>query len=126
MYGLPDDFDPQPFVGRELAEVAFFTNIVNFRFVLNYVDSQADITVTTESAFVFRRNSGTEGLRYEVPVHSSEVMESIGKVVVSASGTRDGTLTLTFDNGMIIQFIDDQAPYESYVIRSTFGYGVVV
>ena len=41
-------------------------------------------------------------------------MQLAGHSVVSATGIEDGTLTLTFDNGHVLQCLDDKLNFECF------------
>lgn len=111
MYGLPEDFDVSIFVGRELVQVSFTTNTVHLAF-------GGDVAITTETSFVLRLSGWTEEARQELPVESSNLMALIGHRVRLANAATDGTLTLHFEGGGILTFVDDSKEYESYHIHT--------
>jgi hypothetical protein len=41
----------------------------------------------------------------------------LGHQVVTVTTNVSGTLTLTFDHGHVLEFLDDSSTYESYHIR---------
>ena len=109
MYGLPPDFDPSIFIGRELLQVSFTANTVHLAF-------DADIAITLESAFEFHLDKRTEVVKQSPPVQVSSLMSLIGCQVCSASSDSDGTLILEFAGGGTFTCIDDSKQYESYHI----------
>jgi hypothetical protein len=110
MYGLPQDFDATVFVGKELVQVSFSANTIHFSF-------DAHISVTLLSSFVYSSASDDARSTQAVPVQSSNLMSLIGHTVDSADAKPDGTLTLGFDNGHSLTFLDDSQNYESYWIH---------
>ncbi len=132
MYGLPVDFDPTPFVGRRLDRICFAQSTIFFYFpkdlakeeILNGAASD-EITIALESSFLLQARPGDAGTKQTSPVTSAEVMRLIGKNVTAAKSKRDGTLTLTFEDGAILQFLDESPQYESYQIWGE-GIGALV
>ena len=112
MYGLPADFDPRPFIDRELTQIWFQTYSMQFFFKA----ADEEIQVTLESSFTYQRNSDSALIRQKVPVEGSFVTELIGKRVVDALASVDGTLTLRFEGDAVLQVLDDNPQYESYQI----------
>jgi hypothetical protein len=110
MHGLPADFNAQVFVGHELTYVTFGQYLVAFGF-------GDELRVNLTSSFVL------QGTRYDVmegprpPLEAAGVISLIGLKVSLAAGRTDGTLTLTFENGWVLQFLDDYPNYESYIIK---------
>lgn len=107
MYGLPPDFDPSIFIGRELQQVSFTANTVHLAF-------DTDIAITLESTFEFQLDKRTEVVKQSPPVQVSSLMSLIGRQVCSASSNSDGTIILEFAGGGAFTCIDDSKQYESY------------
>ena len=61
---------------------------------------------------------GVELFRMKVPVKESDLMHLLGARIVRASGTQEGTLSLTFENGHEVKVFDDSADTESYRIAT--------
>jgi hypothetical protein len=110
MYGLKQDFDATVFVGRELGQICFSSNNIHFAF-------SDGVSITLESSFIHCDTLLADGLTQVVPVLSSDLMRLIGHAVSSAAARPDGTLSLVFDNGNSLMFLDDSKDYESYAIR---------
>ena len=111
MYGLPPDFDATVLVGAELTQVSFSANTVHL--VLD-----PDVQITIVGAFSLQVNAHMPLVLSSPPVDSSAIMALIGKRVSSAIGSRDGTLTLKFENGGTIFCLDDSEEYEAYTIQA--------
>lgn len=76
-----------------------------------------DIGITLESWFIYELDLNVDESAQTAPVASSSLMQLTGRTVASASGDRDGTLVLHFDNGHSITCLDPTDTYESYSIR---------
>ena len=107
MHGLPPDFDPSVFVGRELEQVCFTVNTVSLAF-------DDDIMITLEGAFVVRAASGGE-VKQSPPIESSGITALLGQRVSVASAS-EGTLLLQFEGGGSVACLDESPEYESYHI----------
>lgn len=57
------------------------------------------------------------GIVQSVPVTHSSLMQVVGRSVASASGDDEGALTLVFDDGQVVRFIEERIPYESYTFK---------
>src|SRR5262245_14273334 len=110
MYGLPGDFDPRVFVGRELEQVCFWRYSVHLVF-------DGDVSLTMESTFSVKERAGSQKVAVILPVVSSNLMSLIGKKILAASADRSGTLSLCFVGGSEIVCSDESQQYESYRIR---------
>ena len=77
MYGLPLDFDPSIFIGRELQQVSFTANTVQLAF-------DDDIAITLESSFIFQLDKAEEAVRQAPPVQISTLMSLVGRAVGAA------------------------------------------
>lgn len=112
MYGLPRDFDLTMLIGQRLEQVCFSENQVWLHF-------HPDLRIGIESSFSCRQPlSGANVSRMKVPVKESDLMHLLGARIVRASGTQEGTLSLTFENGHEVKVFDDSAEYESYGIAT--------
>jgi hypothetical protein len=52
---------------------------------------------------------------------SREILRFLNRAVLDVRWTPEGTVTLIFDEGGIVQIYDDSAEYESYTIKSPSG-----
>ena len=111
MYGLPKEFDGKFLVGRTLEMVCFNQNQV-------YLHFDAKVTITVESAFSHQGARGEAIRLIELPVEVSDLMVLLESSVSDVEGSKDGTLSLFFDNGHILRIYDDSPQYESYKIEN--------
>ncbi len=113
MYGLPEDLDLSFFIGKRLDTITFAEFVMHFNF-------EGNVSVTLESSFQHQRRLDVEkhwfGVQQSVPVAHSGVMQLVGRSVLSATGDKEGTLTLTFDDGQVLCLFEERKPYESYQI----------
>jgi hypothetical protein len=113
MYGLPDNFDPNVFVGRTLERLSFTTNTLRLSF-------DGDISIIVESEV---RHEGRDGRGAEwvdsnaVPVTESRMMHLLGIVIARAEVAGRGTLVLEFTNGHTLRCVEDSDEYECYQLR---------
>jgi hypothetical protein len=108
MYGLPKGFDAARLIGRTLQLLCFSENQVFLHF-----DEKVSIEVLGEISYEDLSGDGPELL--QVPMSESDLMQLLGRSIKAASNA-EGTLTLVFDNGHILQCLDTPE-YESYKIR---------
>jgi hypothetical protein len=110
MHGLPIDFDGGFFVGRVLQQVCFNENQISLRF-------DSDVGITIEGAYAYQDTPVAEDtLTLHPPASSSSLMQLLGHSVSRVESTREGTLSLFFDNGHGLRCFDTPH-YESYQIR---------
>jgi Family of unknown function (DUF6188) len=109
MYGLPKDFNAAIFVGRNLVMICFNENQIYL-----YFDQKLSIVV--EYALSYQDQSTSTPRTIEVPVLKSDLMQLLGHSITNASGNDEGTLTMEFDNGHVLQCLD-QYGYEAYQIK---------
>lgn len=110
MYKLPKDFDASFFVGKSLDFLTFSQNSVAMVF-------SESVCITVESSL--QHKTGTEATDEPIqhlPLHDSQLTQLLGRSVTQAFGQEDGTLTIIFDNGHVLNIFDDQESYESYSI----------
>src|SRR5262245_46744506 len=110
MYGLPPDFDIKIFVGRNLELICFNENQIALHF-------NDDLSIVIESAFSHQSESSSKTQVAEIPVLESDLMQLLGRTITEGSGDKNGTLTLKFDNGHILNVFDTSSQYESYQIK---------
>lgn len=109
MYGLPPDFDPSIFIGRELQQVSFTVNTIHLAF-------DGEIGITLESTFEIQTDAKSEPVRQAPPVQVSTLMSLIGRQVCAARSDGNGALMIEYEGGGRLTFIDDSREYESYHI----------
>jgi hypothetical protein len=110
VYGLPENFDASFLVGQTLEMVSFNANQL-------YLHFSGHITITVEGTFSYQNVSFQSAQPIHVPVQESNLMQLLEHTVSQASGDRNGTLSLAFDNGQIFQCFDSSKGYESYQIK---------
>lgn len=112
MYGLPKEIDPSFFVGKILNVVSFTSNTINLIF-------DDKVAITLYSSYQQQSKFDVEhhllGSAQSVfKIQSSSLMQFCGHAVISAVANEDGTLALTFDDGNVMNCIEDPGPYECY------------
>jgi hypothetical protein len=111
MYKLPKDFTGAFLIGRTLESIHFSTNNV----ILHFSD---DVVITIESTFLhYDTRSEAMSQVASIPVIQSSLMRLLGQPISEASGDEQGTLTLTFKNGHVLEIYDSATHYESYSIK---------
>jgi hypothetical protein len=108
MYGLPKDFNAAIFVGRNLEMIRFNENQV-------YLNFDQKLSIAVEDALSYQDKATLAPRTIEVPVLQSDLMQLLGHSITKASGNDEGTLTMEFDNGHILQCLDGPH-YEAYHI----------
>jgi len=112
MYGLPNGIDLSFFVGKTLNVVSFATNVIHFKF-------DGGVGINLESSFQHQQKIDVEQnqigtIQSVYLIQTSSLIQLANHTVVSAIGTDDGTLTLTFDHGHVLKCLDPSRDYESY------------
>jgi len=111
MYGSIEEVDLRFLVGSELIQVCIGENEVVLR--LN-----PDISVMIASNVVVANGEG-EGRLYEDSRElGAGLLPLLGSRVISAEGTSEGTLIISWDIGPSISILDTWEHYESYTIRN--------
>lgn len=108
MYGLPADFDAAFFVGKRLEMVCINANQI-------YLHFSGDTTITIEAEYSVHQGD-FEPERHAVPTLAPLTLTLLEHAVVSAQGDPGGTLTIAFDNGVVVRCFDSSRQYESYRI----------
>jgi hypothetical protein len=116
MYGLPKDFDGSSLIGRTLEMVCFNLNQISLHF-------GDHVMITVEGALTYQSVSGVVQ-KLSPPVVETNIMQLVGRELVRVVGSPGGTLSLTFDNGHIVECLDTSADYESY--RISFGGQMII
>jgi hypothetical protein len=110
MYKLPKSFDGAFFIGRTLELQSFSFNAVLFAFDMN-----VSITVYSSLQHKFGQFDRSSTVQ-NVPLTESRLMQLVGHTLTSVEGDANGTLTVEFDNGHVVQVFDDSPDFESYII----------
>ncbi|HLQ15028.1 MAG TPA: hypothetical protein VK256_04125 [Candidatus Eisenbacteria bacterium] len=111
MYGLPNDFDPQIFVGRRLETVTFAVNVI----VLAFGDQ---LTVTILGSLPYFPAGDVEIRVDRPPVSSTSLVSVVGRNVVAFDLKSPRELILEFEGRASITLLDDSDSYESYLIKT--------
>lgn len=116
MYGLPESFDADIFVGRSVEQVCFAANQVAIHF-------DDDLHVVIQGEFSLKTAQGqVSGAIDDSVSPDTSVMPHhclvciIGAKVARADGTKEGTLTLSCESGEVLQLVDASPMYEAYTI----------
>ncbi len=112
MYGLPNNFDPQIFVGRQLETVTYAVNVI----VLAFADG---LTVSVSGSLPYRV-AGDAGVG-EVdrpPVLRTGLVVLVGRTVLAFDLKSPRELSLRFKGGGSITLLDDADTYECYLIST--------
>lgn len=110
MYGLPDNFDASIFLTKKLDLLCYSENTINLSF-------EGALSVTILRSFIHKRALHETACKQTLPVSKSSLMCLVGKVVCHVASDKQGSLTLNFDNGHVLELFDDSQNYESYIIR---------
>jgi hypothetical protein len=111
MYGLPSDFDPDVFVGRELENVTFAQNLIVLRFT--------GISVNLEGTVPYKVSPSSDEQYESPPVVQSSLVGAVGRTVEATELKSPKELVLRLSNGFEVVLLDDSDQYESYLI--SFG-----
>lgn len=111
MYGLPADFDPSVFVGRDLESVTFAVNTI----VLSFSDRLA---VSISGRVPYRGPKSAESGVDDPPVSRTTLTTLVGHKVRGFDLLSPRELVLDFGDGGSITLLDDSDTYESYLINT--------
>jgi hypothetical protein len=111
MYGLPSDFDPQIFVGRELEAVTYAVNVIVLAFT-------PQLTVSVSGSAPDRPTQDRDALIDRAPVAESELVSIVGDSVVTVELKSPRELILELARGGEITLLDDEDMYECYLINT--------
>jgi hypothetical protein len=109
MFGLPADFNTDLLVGRTLELICFSQNTINLHF-------DEKLTIVVRSSLKYLERTAKTASTIEVPAFQSNLMQLLEHCTTKVYGDNEGTLTLEFEDGQILQCLDDSTSYESYEI----------
>ena len=112
MYGLPKDFDGSRLVGRFLLQICYGIGQVQLRFDGTLIHSGYKLAIVQSPAAPQPRRIDIPG----EPAVQSALLRLLHHTIVKAFGDDEGTLTMEFDDGQILQCLEARSPYESYQI----------
>jgi hypothetical protein len=108
MYKFPDDFDGRAFVGRTLEMICFNANQV-------YLHFDKKVSICAESSFLLSKHSSDEDrVIVSIPLKNSEMVELLDHSVTEIAISDRRNLTLRFDHGQSLSFVDQSELYESF------------
>jgi hypothetical protein len=111
VYGLPRDFDASGLPGQSLVQICFGVGQIQLRF-------DKDLTIAVTSAFLYKDSPVSDARTINIPdlpAVQSSLLQLLHHTIAKAHGNEEGTLTLEFDNGHVLQCLD-QPYYEAYQI----------
>jgi len=111
MYGLPNDFNFDFFIGLTLEMVCVNANQI-------YLHFDRDVSLTIEDAYSLQDERFDILSQLRAPEVRLDLFALIERSLVSATGEKSGTLILGFDNGAIFRCYDLSDQYESYRITN--------
>lgn len=111
MYGLPLDINLTFFTGKALSQACFGVHDLILSF-----DDDIGITITSSISYSYAGESILQ--TKEFCKAALAITSLLNRVVHHVQGDVTGTLTITFEDGAILQVYDDSTQYESYVIRN--------
>lgn len=116
MYEIPDDFDPNTFVGCELELVSFSVNTVYLSFDRT---GGLSITIEGETSHEYVDDHGVLLVRPEtVPAAETRLVQLLGKTVVAATVESHVDLRLQFDDHQVLRCLGASKQYEMYHIAA--------
>jgi hypothetical protein len=111
MYGLPEGLDLSFFVGKALSTIAFAISDIHFAF-------EDKVAIRLESSSQHQQkvegDSFRIGVMQSLPLIHSSLMSLLELSVTEVHGDEKGTLSLTFSDGQVLRFFDDNTAYEAY------------
>lgn len=107
MYDLPNSFDPGVLEGTIFDSVTFAEYVAIFRF--------GGFVISCQFAYTYGQTRDESFVEHS-PIQQSSVMQLVGSSVVGAFVVRQRELHLIFSGGGHLEFMEDQRPYESFII----------
>ena len=115
MHGLPDDFDPEVFVGREIESVTFGANAI-------YISLGTDAGINAEFSVRYQLDTAEEAQVDVIPPAApSRLMGLVGRTVFSATASANGDLVLSLTPDGFLRVADESEAYESYSLLTPSG-----
>lgn len=118
MYGLKSDPKIDALKGQSLVQVCFGENDL-------FLNFSGEISIGVYSSIGFGSDSKSL-VKYEAfSAVSKDLLELLAAEVADVSWKADGTITLVFQGGKMVEVYDDSEQFESYTIKSPSGLVVV-
>lgn len=111
MYGLPSDFDPQIFVGRELESITYAVNVI----VLSFSDQ---LIVSVAGAVPYRIGKDAEPSSDRPPAGRTKLVSLVGRSVQTFDLKSPRELVLGLGGEACVTLLDDADNYECYQIST--------
>ncbi|MDQ6745607.1 MAG: hypothetical protein M3Z27_06300 [Actinomycetota bacterium] len=128
MYGLPTDFDPQIFVGRELETVTYAAGVIVLSFAAplgvtgtlaaRVAAQSPPISVSVSGSLPYRANGEADLAVDQQPVVQTSLVSLIGRAVFAFELKSPRELVLAFEGGGCLTLLDDCDRYEAYTINT--------
>jgi hypothetical protein len=112
MYGVTDSFDLSLFVGTTLEQIALGSHQIVFRF-----DPQGSIASEGRWVLLDRNGEIVDESTEPAGRDAYRVHKCLGLRVVGANVEPPTAITLTFEDGFVLRFLDDSKQYESFHIE---------
>jgi hypothetical protein len=109
MFGLPADTDLSFLHGRQLTQVC-----VGQYQVLMHFDEEVSISVDSEIDISHEATAMAD--QSTSSANPGDLLPALGALVKNASAPGDGSLVISFDNGVVVKVLDSSLRYESYQI----------
>jgi hypothetical protein len=127
VYGLPPDIDVSFLVDVTLTQVP----VGEYQVQLHFTES-GPVTpayrppwISVESTASVTAQDGSTTIFDTSPELGRSLVDLLGRTVTAATGKRDGTLTLLWDDGTQVEILDSSDQYESYQFGHEDVYFVV-
>jgi hypothetical protein len=117
MYGLDPNIQLGFLRGKTLEQACFGLHDLILHF-------DQDISISIESSIAVGQHGQTLVRHRSYQEVSRELLHLLNKVVIEVHWTTEGTVSLVFDHGAIVEIYDDSVEFESYSINS--GSGLIV
>lgn len=114
VHGLPDGFDPEVFVGREIGSVTFAEHAI-------HISLGTDAGITAECSVHYQLGEQDEQVDLVPPVAASRLMGLVGRKVISASASAAGELVLSLTPEGFLRVADESESFESYTLLTPEG-----
>ena len=109
MYGLPNDFEPNLFVGRRVESITFAENVV----VLSFSE---ELTVSISGTVLYQESPDSTVKRERPPVSHTSLVGAVGRAVEGTELKSPQELILRLEGHFSVTLLDDSEAYECYMI----------
>lgn len=109
MYGVPADLDLSHFVGATLE----FITLAKYQVVFHF-EPAASVSAEGRWCLVDCDGNVVDESGDNGPRETFGVQRCIGQRVIGAQAAPPDTVSLTFESGHVLRFVDDSPDYESF------------